>query len=310
MPAVHPDLQALLALIQGRPRLEQLAPDAARQAYAASRAILGMPPDDVASVQQLATAGGVPLRLYRAAGTEADATLPCLLFMHGGGWVLGDLASHDSVCRRLANVSGGCVVAVDYRLAPEHPFPAPVEDAAAALAWVAGNAAALGIDPRRIAVGGDSAGGNLAAVLALMGRDGAVPASVFQLLFYPVTDIAAEAPSYATTRPDMPLTAASMRYFIDLYCPAISRTDWRASPARAASLAGLPPALVVTCGHDPLCDEAYAYAAALEAAGARVTTLHLADHAHGFLTMGAKFAATHAVLAYAGTALRDAWRPG
>ena len=194
MPAFHPDTQALLTLIResGRPPFEALTPTEARRAYAASRPLLQPPPVEVAEIRELAApgkAGAIPLRLYRGAGTAAAAVLPCLLYMHGGGWVFGDLDSHDGVCRRLANDAQCCVIAVDYRLAPEHPYPAAVEDCAAALAWVAGEAAALRIDPRRIALAGDSAGGNLAAVLALMGRDGSLPASMFQALLYPVLDL-------------------------------------------------------------------------------------------------------------------------
>ena len=304
MHPMHPELVALLTLTQGRPRFEDLSPEAARQAYAAGRDAVALPTEDVASVRDVATPSGIRIRLYRAAGTEAAAQLPCLLYLHGGGWVVGDLDSHDSLCRVLANASATCVASVDYRLAPEHPYPAAVDDAAEALRWVANQGPSLGIDPARLAVGGDSAGGNLAAVLALMARDGAAPPLSVQLLFYPVTDLAAEAPSYATTRQDLPLNAASMRWFIDLYCPPAARTDWQASPARAPALSGLPPALIITAGHDPLADEGHAYAAALEAAAVPVTTLHVSDHAHGFLNQGALFTTTHPILTYAGTVLR------
>jgi acetyl esterase len=235
--------------------------------------------------------------------------LPALLYLHGGGWVIGDLDSHDGICRRLANLAACRVIAVDYRLAPEHRFPAAVDDAVAALAWVAGNAAALGVDPARIAVGGDSAGGNLAAVLAIMGRDGAAPAPVFQLLLYPAVDLTMASDSYARVTEGLPLTAASMRYFIDHYVPdAGQRLNWRASPLRAERLAGTPPALVLTVGHDPLADEGRAYADRLDTEGVRVTALHMADQIHGMLTMGRVIAAGDAVLQYAATALRDAWR--
>ncbi len=357
----------------GRPPFETMTPAEARVAYAAGRAAVQPPPAPVASVRDLEApglAGPVPLRLFR--GVEGDAPLPCLLFLHGGGWVVGDLDSHDGVCRRLAGLAGCAVLAVHYRLAPEHPFPAAVEDAAAALRFLAAEAATLGVDGDRLAVGGDSAGGNLAAVLALMGRDGAVPATALQLLVYPVTDLAREAPSYGRATEGVPLIATTMRWFIGQYAPAGAweshagrragaaapggatpvdttapaaaasgtaagpggairggaavtgeapagaastpdrhmdwRTDWRASPLRAASLAGTPPALVVTAGHDPLADEGRAYAARLEAEGVRVTALHLADHAHGLLTMGRVMGATEPVLHLCAAALRDAWR--
>ena len=314
MPALHPDAERLLEMVRlaGRPPFETLSPTEARATYAASRAVLQPPPDAVAETRDFTIPGpGGPLalRLYRGLTTR-EAASPALLFLHGGGWVIGDLDSHDGVCRRLANLAACQVIAVDYRLAPEHRFPAAVDDAAAALAWLAGNAAALGLDPARIAVGGDSAGGNLAAVLAIMGRDGATPAAMFQLLLYPAVDLTMASASYARVTEGLPLTAATMRYFIDHYAPdAGQRLDWRASPLRAEHLAGTPPALVLTVAHDPLADEGRAYAARLEAEGVRVTTLHLADQIHGMLTMGRVIAAGDAVLQYAATALRDAWRP-
>jgi acetyl esterase len=168
--AKHPDVIALMQSMKtaGRP-FEELTPDEARAAYSAGRAALQPPPDPVREIQDLTApgeGGPIPLRVYRGAGTEAEDRPPCLLYLHGGGWVLGDIASHDGICRRLANVTQACVVAVDYRRAPEHPYPAAVRDAASALTYVAAEARRLRIDPMRLAVGGDSAGGNLAAVLA------------------------------------------------------------------------------------------------------------------------------------------------
>ncbi len=313
-PALHPDAEKLLELIQaaGRPPFETLAPAEGRQAYSAARTVLQPPPDEVAETRDLSIAGpGGPLmlRLYRGAGTSDTGVLPALLYLHGGGWVLGDLDSHDGICRRLANLAACRVIAVDYRLAPEHRFPAALDDAAAALAWVAGNAAALGIDPARLAVGGDSAGGNLAAALAIMGRDGTAPASACQLLLYPAVDLTMASGSYARIAEGVPLTAASMRYFIDHYAPEpAQRLDWRASPLRAERLVGTPPAFVLTVAHDPLADEGRAYAERLEAEGVRVAALHLADQIHGMLTMGRVIAAGDPVLHYAAAVLRDAWR--
>ena len=314
MPPLHPDAEQLLELIRlaGRPPFEALPPSQAREAYAASRAVLQPPPDDVAEVRDLtmpSPGGPLPLRLYRGLGASETVPLPALLYLHGGGWVIGDLESHDSVCRRLANLACCRVVAVDYRLAPEHRFPAAVDDVAAGLAWMAGNAAVLGIDPARIAVGGDSAGGNLAAVLAIMGRDGLAPASVFQMLLYPAVDLTMSSNSYARITEGPPLTAASMRYFVDHYTPeAEQRLDWRASPLRAERLAGTPPALVLTVGHDPLADEGRAYADRLVAEGVRVTALHLSDQIHGLATMGRVIAAADPILQYAAAVMRDAWR--
>ena len=311
---MHPDAQRLMEMIRasGRPAFETMSPDEARAAYAAGRPVLQPPAEEVASVRDLSIPGPstpVPLRVYRGAGTADGAVLDCLLYLHGGGWVVGDLESHDGVCRRLANLAGCLVVAVDYRLAPENLFPAAVEDAAAALQWVADNAASLGTDRHRIALGGDSAGGNLAAVLALMGRDGAAPAAVFQLLFYPATDFAMETKSYAEVTDDVPLTAATMHWFADHYVPTPSaRRVWQASPALATSLAGTPPAFVLTVGHDPLADEGIAYAQRLEREGVRVTALHLSDQPHGILTMGQVIGATEMVLQLAAAALRDGFR--
>ncbi|ACL58343.1 alpha/beta hydrolase [Methylobacterium nodulans] len=314
MAAMHPDVVALVRAIReaGRPPFEALAPEEARAAYSAGRAALQPPPDPVAELRDLAApgeAGPVQLRLYRGIGTESDAALPCLLYLHGGGWVLGDLDSHDGICRRLANAARACVIAVDYRRAPEHPFPAAIRDAAAALAHVAAEAEVLRIDPARLAVGGDSAGGNLAAVLALMGRDGSLPRSVFQMLLYPVIDLAMAGESYARVTDGVPITAATMRYFIDHYAPdAADRMDWRASPIRAPRFAGAPPALVLTCAHDPLCDEGLAYAKRLDREGVPVTALHLGDQMHGILTMGRAIGATAPVLDFVGAMLREAWR--
>lgn len=305
--------QRVLDLIRdvGRPPLHTLSPAEARAASAASRAVLQPDPQEVAEVAELACpgpAGAVPLRRYRGLGAPAEGPLPCLLYLHGGGWVIGDLESHDQLCRALANHLGAEVIAVDYRLAPEAVFPAAVDDAAAALRFVVAEAASLGIDPARIAVGGDSAGGNLAAVLALMGRDGTVPAPGFQMLLYPATDMAGNTPAYQRFLEGYPLTTATMRWFIDHYIPDhAQRIDWRASPLRAASLAGTAPAFVMTCGHDPLVDEGIAYARRLDAEGVNVTHLHVADQMHAYLTMGRFIPASDLTLRQAAAALRVHW---
>ncbi|MET7241965.1 alpha/beta hydrolase [Methylobacterium sp. EM32] len=313
MPALHPDVQALLAMLRAANAqpLEALPPEAARRGYLAGRRALQPPPDPVAEIRDLAApspAGPVPLRLYRGEGTMPGTPLPCLLYLHGGGWVLGNIESHDWVCRRLANLTQACVIAVDYRLAPEHPFPAAVEDAAAALAFAAERAEGLGIDPDRLAVGGDSAGGNLAAVLALMGRDGTLPRTAMQVLLYPSVDLGLTSEGFERITEGQPLTTGTMRYFVDHYAPdPCDRTDWRASPARAASLAGTAPALVLTCGHDPLCEEGRLYAHRLEREGVPVTALHLSDQTHGILTMSRAVRTAATVLAFVAEALRERW---
>jgi acetyl esterase len=302
MPSFDPDLEAMLALARkaDRPPFEALTPDQARVAYAASWDVLQPPVQQVAALRDITIpgpGGALGLRIYRAMGSQADEPLPCLLFLHGGGWVIGNLESHDRLCRILTNRARICVVAVDYRLAPEHRFPAALDDCVAALQWVSSHAAELAIEPGRIGVGGDSAGGNLAAVLALMGRDGSAPATVFQALLYPVLDLTASSASYARITTGVPLTAATMHYFIGHYTPdAADRLDWRASPSMAASLAGTPPALVLTVAHDPLCDEGRAYARRLEDEGVRVTAIHLSDHMHGMLMHGKLIQASNRML--------------
>jgi len=314
MPHIHPDVRAVLAAARaaGSKPFETMTPEDARVVYVGRRDFLQLPSAAVAERRDVIIAGpGGPLalRLYRGAGTPEGQPLPCVLYLHGGGWVLGNLESHDGLCCTLASEAACWVVAVDYRLAPEHPFPAAVEDCAAALAWVAEHAAELAIDGGRIAVGGDSAGGNLAAVLALMSRDGAVPRTMYQLLLYPAVDLAITAESYGEATEGMTITPATMRYFLDHYVPNGSdRADWRASPLRAPTLAGVAPAFVLTCGHDPLRDEGRRYAERLAAEEVPVTTLHLSDQTHGMLTMSKVVSATLPTLAFVGAQLRDAWR--
>ena len=316
MPVLDPEVEILLELGRkaGAQPFEALTPDEARAVYAAGRDLLQPPAEDVALVRDVAVPtqeGELHLRVYRGIGTQQNEPLPCLVFLHGGGWVIGNLESHDRLCRRLANKARICVVAVDYRLAPEHRFPAALVDSAAALQWVADNVAALAIAPGRIAVGGDSAGGNLAAVLALMGRDGAAPRTMYQALIYPVVDLTAANDSYRRVTSGVPLTAATMHYFIDHYTPnASDRLDWRASPAKAASLAGTPPALVMTVSHDPLCDEGRAYARRLEEDGVRVTSLHLSDHMHGMVMHGKLVQASNVIVDYIGATIGDALHRG
>src|SRR5262249_3248629 len=189
----------------------------------------------------------------RPLGTGAAGFLPVLIYFHGGGWMLGDLDSHDAACRHYANGARCRVVSVDYRMAPEHKFPAAVDDSAAATEWIVASAGALGINHTRVAVGGDSAGGNLAAGLAVMARDSDLPPLAYQLLVYPATDMAMVSRSSQTINEGI-LTTKTMKWFIDHYLRGPNDvTDWRASPLRAADLTGVAPALVLTCSCDPLC---------------------------------------------------------
>ena len=311
---LDPGAKRVLDLIRelGRPPIQTLSPPEAREATAKSRAVLQPEPPEVAEVEDLTCpgpAGPIRLRRYRGMGTAKDAALPCLVFLHGGGWVIGDLDSHDQPCRVLANAAQCCVVAVDYRLAPEHRFPAAVEDSAAALRWVAENAARLRIDRGRIAVGGDSAGGNLAAVLCLMGREGQVPMPGAQLLLYPATDMAGAKPAYERFTEGYILTRDTMHWFINHYIgEPMQKYDWRASPLRAPSLAGRPPAFVMTCGHDPLVDEGIAYARRLEEDGTHVAHLHVADQIHAYLTMVKFIPASELTLRQAALWLATQWQ--
>ncbi len=311
MPPLDPDVLLVLDMIRlaGRPPFEQLSPDEAREAYMKSRAVLQPEPEAVSEARDLTAPGphgDIPLRLYRPAGAGAEK-LPCLVYYHGGGWLLGGLDSHDVVCRRFANAAGCVVVSVDYRMAPEHKFPAAVDDCAAATRFVIEQADSLGVDPGRIAVGGDSAGGNLAAVMALMARDGSLPPLAFQLLIYPATDMTMTTVSSQTVGPGVPLTSATMKWFIDHYMRSeADLVDWRASPARAASVAGTAPALVLTAAADPLRDEGIDYARRLEREGVRVTALHLSDQIHGFMSMGKVIRAADSAIDMMAVVLRRA----
>jgi acetyl esterase len=249
--------------------------------------------------------GGIPVRIYRPAG---DAPKPTVVYYHGGGWVIGGLDTHDSTCRALANAADALVVSIDYRLAPEHTFPAAVDDSFAALQWVAEHAAELGGDPARIAVAGDSAGGNLAAVMAQQARDAGGPGLCFQLLVYPVTEHEFERPSWTENATGYFLTTDAMRWFFFHYLrTADDGADPRVSPMRARDLAGLPPAFVVTAEFDPLRDQGMAYAEALVAAGVPVTAEVYEGMFHGFFAMTAMIDAAKVAFDDAVAALRAAF---
>ena len=289
---LHPQARALLDLIakSGLPATHTVPPPDARKMYRDRRAYSQPAPPLVASVRDAAAPGmhgAIPLRIYRPSGTTADDVLPVLVFYHGGGWTIGDLDTHDTLCRELCNGARACVVAVDYRMGPEHRFPAAVDDSLAATYWVQREAAALKINPARIAVGGDSAGGNLAAVVALAARDAGDLPLVFQLLIYPATDMRRGAPSHTSNGQGYLLTSDTMHYFHDHYIDdARHDADWRASPLLAESLAGLPPSLILTAGFDPLRDEGMQYAVRLTEAGCRAVQVCFERQIHGFITMG------------------------
>ena len=311
--SLDPDTQAVVDSMRAANRqpFETMTPAEARPAYAAGRAVTQAAPEPVSSARDQTVpgpGGPIPVRVFRPAGAEDYEVLPALVFFHGGGWVLGGLDSHDVMCRRFSNAARCVVVSVDYRMAPEHVFPAAVDDCAAATKWVFDNQIPLSVDPKRVAVGGDSAGGNLAAVIALMSRDGTLPPLVYQMLLYPATDMAMTTVSARTIGGTGILSSATMKWFIDLYCQG-HETDWRASPIRAASLAGTPPALVLTCGYDPLRDEGIDYAKRLEAEDVRVIRLHYSGQIHGFLGMGKLIRAANQAIDVAAAALKQTLHP-
>lgn len=264
-------------------------PQEARIAYDATCPTLQGAKEAVTSVEDRQIAGPngpIALRIYRGLGAALKDG-PGLIYLHGGGWVIGNLESHDEICRWFANIARCTVICPDYRLAPEHKFPAGVNDCAATLTFVTESAASIGIDPARIAVAGDSAGGNLAAVLALMSRRGEAPPIAAQLLIYPNTDAAQTADSYRRYAEGFGLTAATMRWFRDHYIRTTADiADWRVSPLRAETLAGVAPAFVATAGHDILVDEGMAYAERLREEGVPMVLRHWPGQIHGFVSMG------------------------
>jgi acetyl esterase len=286
-------------------------PGRARARHRRDLATTAGPPRPLARVEAIevsGAAGSLPARLYVADTVAPDvaerAAGPLLVYFHGGGWVIGDLDTHDSPCRFLAAETGTPVLSIDYRLAPEHPFPAAVEDACAGFAWAAAHAAELGVDPARIAVGGDSAGGNLAAAVGLSTRGGGGPRPAMQLLFYPVTD-ALGGPSRQDFAEGFQLTKADMDWFEAHYLSGgASGEDPRISVLRAEDLSGLPPAYVTTAAFDPLRDEAEAYAERLRTAGVPVALRRHPGLIHGFANMTAISRTARAAMLEAAGALR------
>lgn len=311
---LHPQARALLDLMveKGVPPTHTLAPPEARAMYRERRSFTQPEPPHclVRELTMPGPAGPIALRLYRPASSAPTTVLPVLVYYHGGGWVIGDLDTHDTLCRELANGSGCAVVSVDYRLAPEHRFPAAVDDAIAALCWVHDHAVELAVDAARIAVGGDSAGGNLAAVVAIAARGAGGPALAFQLLIYPATDMRRTAPSHRTNGQGYLLTSDSIAYYHDHYIDdARHDLDWRASPLLHENLRGLPPAFVLTAGYDPLRDEGLQYAQRLTAAGNRAALVCFERQIHGFALMGRVIDEATVAVQLCAAQLRQALRP-
>ena len=311
---LHPEAQALLTLIEerGSPPTHTLSPVEARALDRERRGFTQPAAPAVGELRDLAPEGPhgpIPLRLYRPLHPGTDAPLPVLVYFHGGGWVIGDLDTHDTLCRQLANGSGCAIVAVDYRMGPEHRFPTAVDDCIAATAWVRREAESLRLDPDRLAVGGDSAGGNLAAVISIAARDAADVAIRYQLLIYPATDMRRNTPSHTTNGEGYLLTRDTIAYFLGHYITdPRDHLDWRASPLLHTDLSNLPPALVLTAGFDPLRDEGLAYAVALTKAGNRATSVCFERQIHGFITMGRVLDEANVAVSLCAAELRRALR--
>lgn len=311
--SLHPQVEVLLERVARSqlPPYHELPPAVSRRLYRDTRSATSPAAPEMGAVTLMLVpgpAGPLPVRAYRPAGAEKGEILPALVFYHGGGWVIGDLDTHDVACRLLSNGARCMVYSVEYRLAPEARFPAAVDDCVAATRHIAAQAATLGIDPKRIAVGGDSAGGNLAAVVCIDARDSKWPMPCFQLLVYPATDQRSGHASHVRNAEGYLLTRKVMNYFRGHYLPSEADwLDWRASPLLATSLAGLPAAHVLTAGYDPLVDEGRAYAERLAAEGVATEYREFPDMVHGFLLMGGVLDTANEAMSGCCAALRGAF---
>jgi acetyl esterase len=309
---LDPQAKALIeqTAAAGWPPYSTLTPEEARRVMAARAATTAGEPPAVAKLSDMKVpgpAGDIPVRIYTP---EGSPSFPILVYFHGGGFALGSVDTHDALCRALCNGSGCIVASVDYRLAPEHKFPAAVEDAFAATHWVADHAPALQGDPARIAVGGDSAGGNLATVVALLARDRGGPDLRYQLLLYPVTDHTFGMPSYEENGSGYMLSRSDMEWYRDQYLSTeADRRNPLASPLLAEELRGMPPALVITAEYDPLRDEGEAYAARLAEAGVPTVLTRYNGMIHGFIRLYPVLDAGQRALRQIGTALRTSLAP-
>ncbi len=308
---LDPQVKAVMELIAaaGLPPNPALTPEEARRNMVVRSALTAGEPQQVAAVVDRwipGPGGQLKVRAYAPAGT---GTFPILVYFHGGGFVVGSVDTHDGLCRAITNASGCLVVSVDYRLAPEHPFPAAVQDAYAATQWAATHGAELNGDPTRLAVGGDSAGGNLAAVVAIMAREQGGPSLGYQLLIYPVTDYNFDTVTYTENGTGYMLSREDMEWYWHLYLA--SEVDGRhphASPLRAEDLRGLAPALVITAEYDPLRDEGEAYAARLKGAGVPVVLSRYEGVTHNFVRLHPVLDQGKRAVEQIGTALREALR--
>jgi acetyl esterase len=291
---LDPQAQALMQLMidKGVPPVNTLTPVQARESYRSRRTFTQPEAPEVYRVEdKLVTYNGVkvPVRVYHPHTAQTQKSLPALVYLHGGGWTIGDLDTHDVLCRSLCIQADVVVVSVDYRMGPEHKFPAAYDDSVAAFNWTVANSSALGVDAKRIAIGGDSAGGNLsaAACIGLRDQKGLSVQPAFQLLIYPATIMWQDTPSYHANGQGYMLTKDSIAYYTDNYLRnRDDAKDWRASPQWANSHSDLPPAFVMTAGFDPLRDEGLMYADALSKAGVPCQYICFERQIHGFITMG------------------------
>jgi acetyl esterase len=302
---LHPQAQAVCDAANAleRPALADENLQLQRQGFGMLMLLAGEP-EPVHAVEDR-DAEGVPVRIYRP---SRDADLPIVVYLHGGGWTIGTVEQYDPVMRQVANAANSIVVAPEYRLAPEHPFPASLDDCRHAVCWTSKHASTFGGDGSRLAVMGDSAGGNLSAVCALQARDAGGPELALQVLVYPVTDCDLTTSSYRENRDGYLLTEDEMRWFFHCYTRGdIDPTDWRISPLRVPDVAGVAPALVLTAQYDPLRDEGEAYARRLTEAGVTVQIHRYAGMVHAFFGLSAAFDASRDAIDRAGTALRRAF---
>lgn len=309
--ALDPQVRQILELVKraGNPEYWQMTPEAARDFHNKKAPILDSKPEPVHRCENRripGPAGEIPIRIFTP--RESSAPLPVLVWFHGGGHVIGSLDSYDSLCRQLALRADCVVVSVDYRLAPEHKFPAAVEDSFAALSWVGQHAAEIGGDANRIAVGGDSAGGNLAAVAAILARDAEYPPLVFQLLIYPPTAAYPDSPSQLELAEGYLLTRKNILWFQNHYVRDDNdRQDFRYAPLLCPDLSRLPPALLIVAGYDPLRDEGIEYAERLRQAGNQVELVNYEGMVHPFLSMSGALEVARQAIVKSSEALRQAF---